>query len=83
MKSRAVIELAPFGETRRNSREAGATQEGLKAGDLVFSAPHAGFQEIANKGGHAQACPGRLDAEPLGDILAQSDSDIFHGTNIV
>jgi hypothetical protein len=83
MKSRAVIKLVPLGQTGGKPWKTGTAQEKFEAGDLVLAAPHAGFQKIAHKSGHAQVRLGRLDAQPFGDLLAQGDGDVFHDTNIV
>jgi hypothetical protein len=83
MKSRAVIKLIPLGQTGRKPWKTGTAQEKFEASDLILSAPHAGFQKIAHKTGHAQARLGGLNAQPFGDLLAQRDGNVFHSTNIV
>jgi hypothetical protein len=83
MKSRAVIKLIPLGQTGRKPWKTETAQEKFEASDLILSAPHAGFQKVAHKSGHAQAHLGGLNAQPFGDLLAQGDGDVFHDTNIV
>jgi hypothetical protein len=83
MKSRAVIKFVPLGQICRKPWKTGPAQEKFEARDLVLATPHAGFQKVAHKCGHAQARLGGLDAQPFGDFLAQGDGDIFHDTNIV
>ncbi|PNG26528.1 hypothetical protein CR492_07480 [Methylocella silvestris] len=83
MKSRAVIKLVSLGQIGCKPGKARPTQKQFKAGDLLLAAPHAGFEQAANKGGHAHPRFGGFDAQPIGDFLAQSDGDVFHDTNIV
>ncbi|MGB6174799.1 MAG: hypothetical protein WBF43_00310 [Methylocella sp.] len=77
------MKLVPLRQTGGKPREPGTAQEKFEAGDLVLAAPHAGFQNIAHKSGHAQARLGRLYAQPFRGVLAQRDGNVFHGTNIV
>lgn len=83
MKSLAVMQIVPLRQVGGNTGKSRAAQKKFEAGQLVLAAPHAGFQQVADKGRHAQALLGGLDAEPIGDILAQSDGDVFHDTDIV
>ncbi|WP_198017228.1 hypothetical protein [Methylocapsa acidiphila] len=83
MKSRAVIKLLPLGQIGGNAGEARTAEEIFEPFHLRLAAPHAGFQQVADIGGHAQARLGRRDAEPFGDILAQRDGEVFHDTDIV
>jgi hypothetical protein len=83
MKSLAVIDVVPLGQIGGNSRESGTAQEEFERVHLRLAAAHPLLEEPADKGRHAGAGFGGLDAQPIGDILAQSDRDVSHDTNIV
>jgi hypothetical protein len=53
----------------------------FKRRHLVSAPPHACLQHFSDKRRHAAISLGRFDAQPVGNVIAQSDGDIPHGAS--
>ncbi|MEQ1611158.1 MAG: hypothetical protein ABL904_00275 [Hyphomicrobiaceae bacterium] len=82
-KTRPVIELIPLGQIGADTGETRAAQELFENGQLILAPAHAVLERFRDEGGHAEVGLGGLDPQPIGDVLAQRDRNVFHDTKIV
>jgi hypothetical protein len=80
MKTRPVIEIIPLTQFSCDASEACPAKELFKLYQLLLAASHPHLQHFRNEARHAEVRFGRFDPQPIGDVFAQRDGDIFHTT---
>jgi hypothetical protein len=83
MKTRPVIEIIPLAQFSCDASEACPAKELFKLYQLLLAASHPHLQHFRDEARHAQVSLRRLDPQPIGDILAQGDGNVFHDQKIV
>jgi hypothetical protein len=73
------MEVVPLWQIRGEPRKARSAEEVLEGVQLVLATPHLLFQQLADVGRHAEVGLGRLDTQPIGNVLAQGECEILHG----
>jgi hypothetical protein len=82
MKTRPVIEIIPLTQFSCDASEARPPEELFKLYHLLLAASHTHLEHFRDEARHAQISLRRLDPQPVGDVLAQCDGDVFHDTKI-
>jgi hypothetical protein len=82
MKTRPVIEIFPLTQFSCDASEARSAEKLLKLYQLLLTASHTHLQHFRDEARHAEISLRCFDPQPICDVLAQCDGDIFHTTKI-